>query len=303
MAVASVFDAPGYAPTNNDMRLGAAVVHSTQPIAGVVIEHANSENPATFIQAVRGFTTADFDTKVYAPAVKNNWYGRFSGIQVQNVSSVPITITANYRGNIGCTGTYTDIKPNIQPNTSGTFVLWSGTTNFPSSCVGSAEISTDTPGGQIVAAVNEEDHTVAPTGQRAARYFAMPAHMATQKLAAPSVKDNWYNVNTGFTIMNVGGATATNVVATFECKGTATFTAISLPQTIQQYKGLLFLQPHTQGSLFTVGNPFSSNNVYCAVTVTSDQPVVGYANNEKSPSAPGTFYTDNYNYEAFNLTP
>jgi len=302
MIVVSVFDAPGYSPTNNDQRLGSAVVSSSQPLAGVVFEHKTSENPAKFTQAVRGFTTNDFDTKAYAPAVKNNWYGRFSGIQVQNVSTIPITITVTYRGNSGCTGTYTDTQTNIQPNKSGTFVLWSGSTNFPNSCVGSAEIQTTTPGGQFVAAINEQDYTPQPTGQRAARYFAIPNHLATTKLVAPTFKDNWYDMVTGFNIQNVGTTTATNVVATFECKGAATFTAISIPQTIQQYKAKLFLQPHNTPGDFTLSNPFSSSGVYCAVTVTSDQPIVGYANNEVSPSSP-SWHEDNYNYEAFNLTP
>lgn len=302
MAVISIFDVPGYSPTNNDQRLGSAVVTSTQPLAGVLYEHKTSENPATYTQAIRGFTSADFDTKAFAPAVKNNWYNKWHAIQVQNVSSVTIDISVTYRGNFGCTGTYTDTKTGIQPDKSATFQLWTGLTNFPNSCVGSAEIYTNTPGGQIVAAVNEQYVSVPVTGQRAARYMALPAGSTTTKIVAPTFKDNWYDMVSGFTIMNVGGGTATNVVATFACKGGATFTAISLPQTVQQYKGVLFFTPHDDPGMFTGGNPFSSSNVYCAITATADQPIVGYVNNEVSPTSPA-WQEDNYNYEAFNLTP
>ena len=305
MVVFSVLDAPGWSPTTSDSRVGGMEITSSQPLAGVVMEHYTTENPATIVQSTRGFTSADFDTKAYAPVIKHNRFGRFTGIQVQNVSGGSIDITVTYRGSAGaCAGnTYTDSATGVAAGTSHTFVQYEGSTNLPSNCTASATIVGT---GNIVAIVNESyrsDYLAANPGldQRAVTSSALPDGSATTKISVPLFKDDRYNKRTGLQIQNVGAAQATNIVATFKCSGAATFTAVSLPQTVDAGAAVLFYTPSDDAGMFTSANPFSANNVNCAVTVTSDQPIVAIAN--ESVDNTGALEQDNNNYEGFNLTP
>jgi hypothetical protein len=280
------------------------VSNTTQPLAGVMMMHLTTENPATLAGSTRGFTSTDFDTKLYAAGVKNLRGGRFTGIQVQNVTaSTPLTVTVTYKGNKGaCTGnTYSDTKTNVAAGTSAVFNQLSGQTTLPTDCQASATIETTTPGGQIVALIAQqyEASHIPASGQILTQYFAMPNNYVTTKLGAPQFKDDRYSKRSGLVIQNVGTAQATNVVATFKCTGSATFTAISVAQTVDPGYGVQFYHPSTTPSMFTVGNPFSAANVTCSVIVTSDQPVVGLMSED--PVAP--YEEDVSNYEVFNLTP
>ncbi len=299
----SLLDVASYNPTTNDGRVGSLTVTATEPLAGTVIEHFTTENPATVAQATRAFVAADFDTKAYAPVIKNNRFNRFTGIQVQNVSANPITITVTYVGSAGsCAGnTYTDTASNVGSGESATFVQLTGQTNLPDNCTASATIEGT---GNIVAIVNESyvsSYVSAGNDQRAVTSSAIPANSATTKVSVPLFKDDRFDKRTGLQIQNVGAAQATNVVATFACTGGATFTAVSKPQTVSAGGAVLFYNPSQQGSMFEAANPFSSANVNCSVTITADQPIVAIANESVTPGA--TLEQDNNNYEGFNLTP
>lgn len=303
MVAFSVFDAGTYSPSSNDGRVGGLVVTSSQPLAGTVLEHYTTESPATIAQGTRGFTSADFDTKAYAPVIKNSRFNRFTGIQVQNVSGGDVDITVTYAGTAGaCAGnTYTDSVTGVADGTSHTFVQLPGQTNLPSDCTASATIEAT---GNIVAIVNEayvSSYVSAGNDQRAVTSSAIPASSATTKISVPLFKDDRFEKRTGLQIQNVGSAQATNIVATFVCSGGASFTAVSKPQTVDAGAAVLFYHPSTQGSMFEAANPFASDNVNCSVTVTADQPVVAIANESVTPGA--ALAQDNNNYEGFNLTP
>lgn len=304
MVVFSVLDAPTYDPNNpnNNARVGGLTVTSSQPLAGVVMEHFTTENPATIAQSTRGFTSADFDTTAYAPVIKHNRFGRFTGIQVQNVSSGPINITVTYLGSAGACAnqTYVDTATNVPAGASYTFVQYEGSTSLPPNCTASATIVGT---GNIVAIVNESyrSDSIPPSGQSAVTSSALPAHSATTKISVPLFKDDRLGKRTGLQIQNVGTAQATNIVATFVCTGGANFTAISQPQTVPAGGAVLFYTPSDDPGMFTTTNPFVSNNVTCGVTVTSDQPVVAIANESVIPG--GTLQQDTNNYEGFNLAP
>jgi hypothetical protein len=285
------------------VNIGSLTITSvaSQPLAGTVLEYTVGETVATALKGTRGFTAADFDTKAYAPVVKKNSFGRFTGVQVQNVSSSPITVTIDYVGTRpSCRGVTTqDVRTNVLPGTSTTVVQLSSGSNFTDQCTGSATI---TASGNFVAVVNEDNMTGSP--KSGAVYFAIPDHSATTKLSAPLFKNNRFGFDTGFQIQNVGGATATNVVATFACKGNNStntpFTAVSNPQTIASGAAKLFFKPYdSQQSDFTAANPFSLTGANCGVTVTSDQKIVAIAN--ETPRTAGAL--DDNNYEGFNLTP
>lgn len=300
MAVFSVLDAPGWNPTENDGRVGGMEITSSQPLAGVVMEHFTTENPATIAQSTRGFTSGDFDTKAYAPVVKHNRFGRFTGIQVQNVSGGSVDIDVIYTGTAGaCAGnTYQDSVTGVADGTAHTFVQFEGRTNLPSNCTASATIEAT---GNIVAIVNESyrSDSIPASGQAAVTSSALPDGSATTEISVPLFKDDRFGKRTGLQIQNVGTSQANNVVATFECQGAATFAAVTQPQSIAAGGALLFYTPSDDSGLFTSGDPFSSNNVNCAVSVSSDQPVVAIANESVIPG--GSLEQDNNNYEGFNL--
>lgn len=307
MIVFSVYDAANgtpYDPTvENDGRIGGMTLNSntTQPLAGVIMEHFTTENPATVIQGTRGLTAADFDTKAYAPITKHDRFGRFTGIQVQNVSTDTIDVTVTYQGSGGaCAGnTYVDTHTGIPAGEAHTFVQWEGRTNLIPNCTASATI--EATGGKLVAIVNEATRfdRIGTYGDAGIMYSALAEKSATTKVSAPQYKDNRYGNTTGLQIQNVGQAQATNIVATFVCQGANDFTAISSPQTVDVGGAVLFFTPSDDTGMFTVGNPFVSDNVNCAVMVTSDQPIVANVN---EMGWAGLVADDN-NYEGFNLVP
>lgn len=304
MAVFSLFDAATFddgQAANSGGRVGGMSITAGGPMAGVVMEHYTSESPATVLQGTRGFTSADFDTTFHAPVIKHDRYRRFTGIQVQNVSGGSITVTVTYRGTAGACagGVYTDAVTGLADGASHTFVQWEGSTNLIPDCAASATIVGT---GDIVAVVNEayRSDSVPSSGQAMVTSSAIADGAATTRLSAPNFKDDRYSKRTGLKVMNVGSAQATNVVATFSCSGGSSFTAVTEPQTIGVGEAILFYTPSDDGTMFTAGNPFSSNNVNCAVTITSDQPIVGIANESVVPG--DNLEQDNNNYEAFNLT-
>jgi hypothetical protein len=296
MVLFSIFDTGTFNPTSNDARVGGMRITSAQPLAGVVMEHFTTESPATIAQATRGFTVADFATTAYAPIIKNDRFGRFTGIQVQNVSGGAVDITVSYKGTAGaCTGnTYTDTATGIADGTSKTFIQLTGQSNLPADCTASATI---TATGNIVAIVNESyvSTKIPASGQSAVTSSAIPATLTTTKVSVPLFKDDRIGKRTGLQIQNVGAANASNVVATFSCTGAATFTAIT-------GGGKLFITPSDDpAGTFTAGNPFVRNDVNCSVTITSDQPIAAIANESVIPG--GSLQQDNNNYEGFNLAP
>lgn len=300
----SIFDT-GYTTdgVTNDGKVGSVIITSAgEPLAGIVMEHYTTEAVATIAQSTRAFTSADFDDKAYAPIIKNNRYGRSTGIQVQNVGNDPIDITVTYKGSAGaCAGqTYTDSATGVAAGTAKVFNQLEGQTNLPANCTAAATI---TATGNFVALVSESfiSSAIPASGQASVTSFAIPEQSATTIVSAPLFKDDRYGKRTGMQVQNVGTTDAT-IVATFSCTGNATFTAVTEEITVSAGGGYLFYTP-SDDSIFADGNPFTSNNVNCGVTITSTngQPIVAIANESVIPG--GELEQDNNNYEAFNLTP
>ena len=57
-----------------------------------------SETPATQLQATRGFSPDDRATTIYAPIIKNEFFNRFTGLQIQNTTANPIDLTVTFKG-------------------------------------------------------------------------------------------------------------------------------------------------------------------------------------------------------------
>jgi hypothetical protein len=285
------------------VNIGSATVTSAQPLAGTVLEFEEGQVVATVLKGTRAFTSSDFDTKAYAPIIKNNRFNRFTGIQIQNVGGSPINATIEYVGSanvVGCSGVhFTDVAAAIPAGASRTVNQQAGQSTLIANCTAAATI---TANGNFIATVNEDN---TPTGSVAGiTYSARPNNSATTKVVAPQFKESRFGFTTGMQIENVGAATATNVVATFQCRGNngsnTPFTAISTPKTIVAGGAFLFYKPTTMpAGTFTAGNPFNISGAQCGVTIISDQPVVAILN--ETPDAVGAL--DDNNYEGFNIAP
>jgi hypothetical protein len=313
MVAFSLLDVAGFNAGQSDAgngKIGSLTVNGSQALAGVVLEHFTTEPIATVLHAARGFTAGDFDAVAYAPVIKQSWFGRFTGIQVQNVSAGAINIQVSYTGTDGaCEGqTYNETRNAVAPGASVNFIQLTGAPNntpLPGNCIATARIQGIGTNARVLAVVNESfnNNAVPATGQRAVTSAAIPAHVATTKLAVPLFKDDSFNKRTGLQIMNISASTANNVVARFACRtdGGAVFTAISNPQTVAPGSAVLFINPNQAPGMFTAGNPFNQDKANCAVTVTSDRTIVAIANESVTPGS--GLDQDNNNYEGFNLAP
>jgi len=309
-AMVAVSPADAGMSSGNTSGLGSMQVTSTQALAGVVLEHFTSQNPATLLQATRGFTTSNADNKVFAPIIKNSYYNRFTGLQVQNANtSGNIDITVTYKAIDGCSGSYTDSATGVQPGKSHTFVHLSGSTNLPSNCLAAATV--DVTGGNVVAIVNESFIPGYSGTQESTTYSALPDVDATTKVSVPLFKEYSYGKWTGLQVQNVGSATATNVVLTFSGP---TGSYVSNPLTIAAGAGLTFVDVRLKPASFWNGTAMTPTALGCdsggcdgngvfGVTVTADQNVVAIANESPYPLAAVKVNQDKNNYEGFNLNP
>jgi len=295
-------------PSGNNVSVGSLTVTSSQAMAGVVSEHG-SEQPAVLLQSTRAFTLQDGNAKAYAPIIKNEYFNRFTGLQVQNLSGGNIDITVTYNGSGGsCAGqTYTNSATGVTSGSSHTFVHLVGQpgNTMPTGCLASATIEAS-GNNNVVAIVNEAFTGAFLNGggnggrQEATTYSAFPASTATNTVKAPLYKENSFNKGTGLQIQNVGGSTATNVVATFVGSGG---TYVTKPQTINSLGSLTLVEMFKKADKFN-GTPIpadiSGSAGVFGVTITSDQPIVAIANESTYPFGNSSIQQDKNNYEAFN---
>jgi len=304
-------------PSGNN-GLGSLKVTSSEPMAGVVMEHG-SEVPAVQLQSTRGFAPSDADTAVYAPIIKSEYGNRFTGLQIQNATTGPVDVTVTYKGiysqngaATNCAGTsYTSSKSGLASNESVTFVhLTSDSTNpLPAGCLASATVSAT---GNVVAIVNESfvksflDNGGNGGRQEATTYAAFAGNSGTAKISAPLFKENSYKKGTGLQVQNVGSANASSVVATFIQSGSGT-SYVTNPISIAAGAAYTFLDVRNQAASFWNGTAMpssvSDSSGVFAVVVTADQPVVAIANETTYPIGRSEKQQDKNNYEGFNLTP
>ena len=311
IAVFSVFDAetfdldPLVENSLDDARKGGLIVTSDVPMAGVVMEHATAQNPAKVVYATRGFTENDFDSRAYAPVIKDMFYGAYTGIQVQNVNETgPIDVKVTYYVAQGPSAGETIVqeKTGIPAGTSYTFVqLATPPNNSPLPFESLASVVIEATGGEFVAIVNETNGN-ATAG---ITYSALPGRLASRRISAPLFKDHYYGATSGLQIQNVGTITATNVVAEFSCSviNGSPFTARSQPQEIGPGSTVLFFRPSENADMFQDAMPFADDRANCAVSITGDQNVVAIVNEMGVEDGYGMDFSgvDDNNYEGFNL--
>jgi hypothetical protein len=304
MVVAVPADAGVPSGNTGRQNIGSLTVSSSQPLAGVVMEYKTSESPATILQSTRGFTVDDFDTKRYAPTVKQDRYGRFTGIQVQNVEeSNSVDVTVQLVGSRGaCAGqTYTRTYEDLGPGESHTFNQIAGQDGaMVDNCAASAII--EATGGNVVAVVSESftsSEVSAGTKQASTTYSTFADSAATTSLSVPMYKENRYDKYTGLMIQNVSNVEAQNVVVTFigSAGGAAGNTYTTAPQTIAPGASIELSRVSEDAGLWS-GTAAVSNSTF-GLRVTADQNVVAIANEAVYPGA--SLAQDKNNYEGFNL--
>ncbi len=304
------------APSGNTNGNGSLAVTSAQPLVGAVMEHFTTEAVGTVLQATRGFSSNDYDTKFFVPLVKNTYFNRFTGLQVMNVSASSVNITVTYQATTnvatGCAGgTFVDTATNVAPNASNTFVQLGTASHLPVGCLGSATVEAT---GNVVGVVNESytsAYVAAGHKQEATTYSAMASKNATTKISFPLYKEDSFNKGAGLQIQNVGAVAATNVVLVFSGP-TGSYTTV--PQTIPAGGALNLVDVRNKAASFWSGTAMTPTALGCTatgctangvfgVTITSDQPIVGMANESTYPFTAPRIAQDKSNYEGFNLTP
>jgi hypothetical protein len=298
-------------------------------LTGIALEHLTGELHATVLQATRGFLNGEGDTTLYAPINKYKYYGRFTGLQVQNVSQNPVDINVNYveipepphSGNpTGCPGGAPfQQAQGVPAGTSHTFssnVLHEG-------CFASATITAT--GGNVVAIVNEEftsDYLNAHPGQARedTSYAALRFGSATANLSAPLFKEDSYGNGTGLSVQNIDNNSPASVKATFKNSNNQTFVTnyMDIPpkQAIVLFDMRLLNQnppawwhgwngtAMTPTALGCQNNSAGcgTNGVFSVILNSIyGQNIVAIANEVAYPISAPFFHMDESNYEAFNL--
>jgi hypothetical protein len=206
-------------------------------------------------------------TKLYAPAMKRNYYNYNSGYKVQNIGTAPTRIKATwyFAGN-----TYVKTSGPIAPGQAWGFYLPAVPELDPIDALpvgqrtGSA-IFESLDGQPIIAIVNE-DNRVDPSG-RGATYNAFVDGEQTTTVFFPKMDAEYYGYSGGIQIQNVGTAPA-NLTIKYSGKTPFTVTGLAPGASWSQFA------PNAPGMM-----PGHSNDSYTgSVTVESTQPIFGVAN-------------------------
>jgi len=284
---------PGAVPAS---RIGSLTVTSAQPMAGTVLEYETTTSPALILQGTTGIPTALYDSTILFPTVKKQLGGRSTGLQVQNVSGVPISVVMTYKGAGGScpSGTHSESPVTLQPKQSTTYL---DSALLPAGCLASASATTATPGGKLAGVVNEAFIPCNSCVQRATTCRAFSSASATHTVLAPVFKQDFGNKRTGLSIQNIGLSTATATVVFKVGASTYTYNNLSIPAGGSS----LLLDMHNP-AVYPDGNWTGGaggrlpNGSLAAVTVTANQNIIGIANE----AAINGVVQDNINYEAFN---
>lgn len=319
-------DSGGNPPPSGNGQVGSMTATSTastpQNLAGTMMEHYTAEAHATVAQATRAFTAADYDTTIFAPINKNNFYGRFTGLQVQNVSDGPVDVTVSYKQSANTQtncpgGTKSDSFDNLAVGASHSFP----STILDPGCLAAATVTAQVHGTgsfvpNIVGLVNESYMTSfldANPGryQESTSYGALPLNSATNYISMPLYKEYAYGKGTGITIQNVTD-TAAHVKLTFTGP---TGTYVSAAQTIDPGANIVLVDVRNKPAAFWDGTAMTpaalgcttgttgcgANGTFGVVVESLDQPIVSIANESTYPFTAPLINQDKSNYEGFNL--
>lgn len=193
--------------------VGAALVTASSggSIVATVIETGNET-----LFAYNGFNSGS-DMPVLPLAQFNN-SGYHTGIQIQNTGGSDTSVTVSYSPAAGAPGTACTETQTVTAGNSGTFGLFAfslspqsadTTCTFGETFVGSASVTANSAGHDLVAIVNQTNFT-----NYGSSYGGFSVADATSSVTMPLIMDRNAGFYTGFNIMNVG-VSATTVDCTF----------------------------------------------------------------------------------------
>ncbi len=293
-AMVVVVPADAGAPTGTG-KFGGLTVTGTAALAGASLEHPTVTSVAENLQGSKAFTPNEYATEAYCPLLRNAYGSKqtTTGLQVQNVDTIPVNITVSYDYVGG--GSSSSSVNNVQPGASANFLQ---ANDLP---VGTLASGTITANGKIAAIVN--DKAVASTPQRLTTYACFADVSATAAINLPLVKEDFGSsvVNTtGIQVQNVG---TSSVIVTLKYQPTTGGTVqLSHTDPIAPGASKTFYRVANGGtSNLTVvsGSLASLNATVNGVTITASEPIVAIANESSLTGA----IQDTKNYEGFNVSP
>lgn len=241
---------------------------------GVVCNFYNSGTNASTSQFHSYNGISQGGTKLFLPRVVKDFYNYQSGLRVQNVGSVDLTVTVTYA--FGAK-TYTQTSPSIGPGQAWGPYLGSEAqlpaTMAGVSGAGSAEVAIngDLTNKAIIATVNE-DNRVSPAG-RGVTYEGALASEASLTLIFPQVTSEYYGYSSGIQIAKVAAGPSSCTACYSAAGAVAAFCdPFTLSDTNPSWSQFA---PNASGMIAGLAN----DNYNGSVTVTcTGQPVIGISN-------------------------
>jgi hypothetical protein len=199
--------------------VGAATVDAG---SGSVVATVMQTGPTTLL-AYNGFTSAS--PSPVMPLINANNSGFVTGVQVQNTGATATDVTLSY---VAITGLGTDCSETqtIPANSSATFAYFAFTGTGVcggAQFVGSASVSTNSAGNDLVAIVNQLNSPAA----QATAYGAFDTAAATDVVVMPLIMDRNSGYYTGFNVQNVSGGDLTVTCDFTDSTGTVVDTVTS----------------------------------------------------------------------------
>lgn len=259
---------PGLAsvPPGNSA-IGSMTATSAQPMAGVVMEHQHSATVGTVLQGSSGLAPSELDQTIYCPTYKQSFFGRKSGIQVQNAHTSAQDIDLTFVTSTGTT--HNSTISNLAPGASATII---DDPNVPANTLSSVTI--EGTSGNIAAIVNESELPLVNPYQTSTTYNCQGASTATTNVAYPAYKEGFFGRTSALQVQNVGNASATNVVLTYaDDKGNVRTTNA---QTIAPGASGLYLCVSSTSGLWSGAS--LATGTLSGVTISSDQPIIAVVN-------------------------
>ncbi|HSM57116.1 MAG TPA: hypothetical protein VK879_13265 [Candidatus Sulfomarinibacteraceae bacterium] len=281
--------------------VGSLVVEGTQPVAGTSLEHEASAAVAANLQASKAFTPSEYDSTAYCPLIRNNHTARnlTTGIQAQNVSGSPQTITVAYSYSVGGgpVQTSTATSPQLADGESHTFFYQGPNATLPEGALGSATVTGD-EGGNIAVVVNDRGFALDPSP--VTTYACFPDSGTSDEVVVPLYKEYFFGNTTGIQVQNVGASDVTVELTYTPVGGSPVTISHSQPIAPGASKTFFGVSQGTSPADITGTNP-ALVNTYGGIVITANGPVVAMAN-EGSFGGFGTTASgqDNKNYEGFN---
>ncbi len=243
--------------------VGSAVVTADQPVAAI-LNTTRTDSVDKRIGAATGVLSPA--TKVYAPYLRKNYYGRDSYIAIQNTGDQPATVTVTYYDRVTGDEIAAAQETHQIPAYTTKISYQDANANLPAgggsaSFHGSAVIEGTQP---LAVVVNNANAGTSPQSSGFESYNGMTT--GATKLYMPKLTVNYYDYQSSFTVQNTGNvATPVNVTYTF---GGTTYTH-SNPSLAPGAAWPVYLASTAQSNL-----PAGLSGAGSAV-VTADQPLVG----------------------------